>query len=531
MNNYLGFLLEKKLTDLILESKFDVFYDIRYILDNMKSPVAKELRKLIGTDIKNVPTYLGFNDDSDDPSSIKFYNKIQDLDWEVETTVFRKYDPKLIGLFVDDYITKNFMSGDKGKIVKVLSPDELKSNGFDYANHVVHFKRDSDGADLITSIVGLTPIKTKRAQKSSIGRISRRILDKVGKKFTQVEIDDFVNGFKALVELEKNVGDRIELVKGEDIRYWYLYERYTPNKSGTLHTSCMRYSKCQKYFGIYVDNPKVCQLLILKELENDSYIEARALVWRLSNGMTFMDRIYYSSPHQVDIIINYAKKMGWLYKSKQDSGEDTTILMPDGTEYYETLHVELNDTYFSYYPYMDTFKRLIHGDGLYSGDYSDTEQDMETTNGGQCEDCEGRGEIECSYCDGRGEIECGECDGEGSIECRDCDGDGDIECSTCDGYGEIECGECDGDSEIDCVDCGGDGEIDGEECSTCVGSGKSACDNCVSGKVECYSCSGSGEKKCLDCKGRGKIECDDCYNGSNECYNCEGSGNVECRSC
>lgn len=521
MKDYLNFILEKRLTDIILEAKFDMFTDIKYILDKMKSPISKELRLLVGVDIKNAPNFLGLNDESEDPASINFYNKIEDLEWKVRTRAYRIISEEITNLF-DDYDPGGpdvVKMGDVGNIIKSVIIDD---------KNFVHF-RNKDGYDMITRFDGLDPVRTKRSQKSVIGRISRRILDKVGKKFTQVEIDDFVNEFKALVELEKSVGDRFELVKGEYIRYWYLDDRYVSG-SGTLHSSCMKYSKCQKFLNIYVEN-KACRLLILKGFFDNSLIEARALVWKLSNGETFLDRIYYTSPHQVDIIINYAIDNGWLYKSKQDSSEDTEIIMPDGTEYGEILHVELNDTYFSYYPYMDTFKRLIHGDGLYSGDYSDTEQDMETTNGGQCEDCDGRGETDCGSCDGGGEIECGECDGSGNIDCHECDGDGDIECSTCDGDGEVECGECDGYGEFDCGGCYGDGEVDGEECSNCSGTGKSNCDNCSSGKVECYSCNGEGEKKCDECKGRGNTECDECYNGSNECYNCEGSGIVECSTC
>jgi len=74
----------------------------------------------------------------------------------------------------------------------------------------------------------------------------------------------------------------------------------------------------------------------------------------------------------------------------------------------------------------------------------------------------------CSACDGTGEekVQCDECQGsgEGDDTCPECQGSGNDEeyggdCENCDGEGEVSpdsCDECDGDGEVD-GDCTADG--------------------------------------------------------------------------
>ena len=521
MNDYINFRFSNTFLKLINESRFTLFDDITFILNNMKSPIAKELLSIRGSEIKGAPNYLGIDSESDDPAAITFYNRERDLDWEVVSSAYIIDNPLLQAENGGGFLSSGANMNDRGKVIKVV----------DEPTKMAHFVK-TDGSKFLFQMNGLRPIKTKNHQKSVIGRLSRRILSKVDKKFTQVEIDDFVNEFKALVENEKSSEDRMELVKGDEIQHWYLFSRYTDKTSGTLHSSCMRYEECQDFFGIYTDNSDVCQLLILRDDIDSEYIEARALVWKLHDGTTFMDRVYYSSPHIVDIFTNYAKERGWCYKSKQDSGNKTKIVFGDESEYDKILFVKLNDTYFDYYPYMDTLKCLLHGSGLYS-DISSRDMWLESTNGNVCEDCDGRRDVECSDCEGDGEVECRECDGRGNINCSECDGEGEVECDRCDGHGELDCSQCDGGGEVECGECDGYGEVDDKECGSCYGSGNIKCDECdESGKVECSKCDGDATIKCRPCDGDGEEECEDCDGRGNvECYRCEGDGRVECDSC
>ena len=101
-------------------------------------------------------------------------------------------------------------------------------------------------------------------------------------------IKKFNNAVKSKRE---NIFKDFKIVKDEDIRKYYLYESYESDNH-TLGGSCMRYEKCQKYLDIYVKNPEVCQLLILKSDDDKDKIKGRALIWKLTNGEYYMDRIY-----------------------------------------------------------------------------------------------------------------------------------------------------------------------------------------------------------------------------------------------
>lgn len=100
------------------------------------------------------------------------------------------------------------------------------------------------------------------------------------------------------------------------------------------------------YFDIYIQNPKVCSLMILKSDVDTEKIIGRALVWKLSNGNTYMDRIYTHFDSDVNLFRNYAKQNGWV------THYDNIKLKHDEMEYYL---VDLENVDFYYYPYADTF--------------------------------------------------------------------------------------------------------------------------------------------------------------------------------
>lgn len=171
-----------------------------------------------------------------------------------------------------------------------------------------------------------------------IGRYSKRIINihkTIPIKDSDIEV--FVNYYKSSFDYNKGLRDRLSIVKGDDIKHWYLEENYEPG-GGSLNNSCMRYEKCQKYLDIYSLNPEVCSMLILKS-ENGKLL-ARSLVWVLKNGSTYMDRVYTSKDSDSNIFKDYAKERGWL-----------TYYTGGG----KNLSVGLGDHSFEKYPYMDTF--------------------------------------------------------------------------------------------------------------------------------------------------------------------------------
>jgi hypothetical protein len=303
-----------------------------------------------------------------------------------------------------------------------------------------------------------------------------------------------------------------ELVSGDKIGYWYNHRRYEMIK-GTLSNSCMS-SVPTNFFDIYMDNPSVCNLLILKNDDGDK-IRGRALVWHLTSpeGVTFMDRVYSHEDSDVELFREYAKSKGWYYKPRNDSSDSSDMVSPSGGKInMGDLVVMVKKGEYDRYPYIDTIKNYTPRTGkLTTGS---GEMSLEDTDGG------GGG---CEYCNGDGEVECYECEGGRTESCNDCDGDGMVDCNTCDGDRKIECDTCDGEGEVDCDTCDGEGkDEDGEDCSDCEGKGK----------VSCTDCNGQGKSECSDCEGRGTEECEECNGrGEHDCNNCGGSGMTECGEC
>ena len=187
-----------------------------------------------------------------------------------------------------------------------------------------------------------------------IGRWVKRLLNEVHKSSVpDSKIEEFVNIYKSIVD-GGDLGN-FELVSGEDIRKWYLSSNYEIVR-GQLGNSCMRYADCQTYFDIYVKNPEVCQLLILKSDIHKDEIKGRALVWKLTDGTYYMDRIYTINDSDRLLFLDYArlKKIQYSYDSNKIGGN---------------IEVQLgNHGYYNKYPYMDTFLAYSPSKNMLSDD-------------------------------------------------------------------------------------------------------------------------------------------------------------------
>jgi hypothetical protein len=391
---------------------------------------------------------------------------------------------------------------------------------------------------------------TKARTEMKIGRWTSRIFTEVHKsELPASKIEEFVNLYKAAIDGEDLTN--FELVSGEDIRKWYHENNYKERR-GQLGNSCMRYNNCQDFLDIYVKNPEVCQLLILKSDDDKDKITGRALIWKLKDGEYYMDRIYTIKTADEQLFKEWAIKNKYWFKSNQDFSEFTSFEFhkEDGTvekrqgEF--SVKLDSKGDYHSY-PYMDSFKYYSVSKGaLYNSSNFGYDYELVDTEGGNgsCSECGGNGRVECSRCDGDGTDECDECNGRGKVECDDCSGAGEVECHICDGEGtdkcsscggsgKDECEDCDGSGKEECEDCGGSGEIDGDECDSCLGNGKHECSSCGGeGGKECSDCDGEGRSECNRCKGDGTIKCNNCDgDGDLECDDCDGSGERECPRC
>jgi hypothetical protein len=314
---------------------------------------------------------------------------------------------------------------------------------------------------------------TKNRQEIYVGRGIRALLNSAGIKFTDDELGDFVNIYKKTVDKMNDIYQYFDVVSGEDIGHWYNYTNYKERR-GTLGSSCMS-NVPKRYFDIYMSNTDVCSLIILKSIEDEKLIMGRALLWTLSDGKKFVDRIYTINDSDVGLFRDYAKENGWYVKYYNSSSDSGRVIDPKTGDMIDlgTITVNIRTGEYDGYPYLDTLKYFIPSKGTLSNEGSSDSYSLESTNGDLWR---------CEYCDGHGNQTCGNCDGDGWWDCNRCSGSGERECGECSGSGKVE------------------GEEGEEECSECGGSGNN----------ECSYCDGSGREDCEDCSGRGQHSCYEC---------------------
>ena len=143
-----------------------------------------------------------------------------------------------------------------------------------------------------------------------------------------------------------------------------ILDNYVPCEVTTLGNSCMRHSYCQKYFDIYTENEDVCSLLVLKESDK---VKGRALLWVLDNGDFYMDRIYTASDSDKHLFEEWADEHNYRKYSND----------------HKSKSVEVEESSYDYYPYMDTFYSFDTNDNtLRSNDGGSDCIKLQDTNGG-----------------------------------------------------------------------------------------------------------------------------------------------------
>lgn len=315
---------------------------------------------------------------------------------------------------------------------------------------------------------------SKGRQEIFVGRGIRALLTSAGVKFLDKDLEEFVNLYKATVDKMNDRFQYFQSVKEQEIGHWYNYRNYK-ERSGSLGSSCMS-NVNPDYFDIYMSNPDVCELVILKSEEDDSLIVGRALLWTLSDGKKFMDRIYTIKDSDVQLFRDWAKENGWYSKQYNSSTDSGRAIDPNTGEQVDlgTLIVNIKKGMYEAYPYLDTLKYFRPQEGTLSNKRTGGEEYTLEDTGGEL--------YRCEYCGGSGNQTCGNCDGDGWFDCYRCSGSGELNCGECNGSGKIE------------------GEEGEEECPECGGSGHN----------ECSSCDGSGREDCGDCDGRGEHSCYEC---------------------
>lgn len=229
-----------------------------------------------------------------------------------------------------DLFKKIFIrSIDTNKYYNILLLMKIYNEGYRY----VDIGRDSvmNVSFLPSNAKVEDPWSSKKRSYTRIGRI----LNKIG-----LVSELFAN--KYIAELSKELGYyKIIEVKGDEIEHWYDVDNTVC--TGDLRDSCMR-DKSPDIFKIYMRNPEVCSLLILRDKSLPDQILGRALLWKTNMGM-YMDRVYVSDYKNRQMFINYASEHGYL---RYDENKDRY------TDFFVRLKNRVKPTKCSN-PYMDTF--------------------------------------------------------------------------------------------------------------------------------------------------------------------------------
>jgi hypothetical protein len=213
-----------------------------------------------------------------------------------------------------------------------------------------------------------------------IGKLAKNILSSLDIVISNKEVEEFVNLFKASYDILNNKDSMFRLVSGDEIAHWYNFENYYSDY-GTLGNSCMS-RKEPDFFEIYTTN-KNCKLLILLsddgELRGGEYnsnkIVGRALVWtgnlmfdgKLEKEIIVMDRVYTNYDSDVEVFIEYSKRMGWYHKTRQSSSCEPISSNNESIIFYNNsinkftceFIIPLENYILEKYPYIDTFYYLM----------------------------------------------------------------------------------------------------------------------------------------------------------------------------
>lgn len=214
----------------------------------------------------------------------------------------------------------------KGEIAYFKSSEAfnfvLKSMKFtikELYNDCSNFDLVKDNIDMISFIpskkIGLEN-QEKFRQQTRAGRVFK----KLNPTLTEVQVENFVNLYRAEVESFYTPVD-IGVVTGNDIVYWYSEKRYATG-SGTLNHSCMRGEGAQNKVSFYSKFPDKIALAIITKKDK---LYGRSLIWRGDDGRIYMDRIYTVNSHDENVFMKFASQKNYITRNSLMNNKDKRI--------------------------------------------------------------------------------------------------------------------------------------------------------------------------------------------------------------
>lgn len=200
------------------------------------------------------------------------------------------------------------------------------------------------------------------------GKLVSRIFSKsyIEDNIRARDIEFFTNQYTAIVR------DKVDfrLVKGNDIKKYYLGENYDQNcPGGSLRGSCMKDEDRNKFMDFYAKNDNVSMLVAFSE---NNKVIARAIIWdnvkfykngKLIDDGSLMDRIYFTYDWLESKFKKWGKEEGCYVKYRQSHDAQTQFISPNGDVQDLKVEVPLN-LRFEFYPYMDTISHPDYNKGV-----------------------------------------------------------------------------------------------------------------------------------------------------------------------
>lgn len=425
INKYKDFISEQ----LMLESNIVYSDKFKLVMNKIGNETSKKILELENKDIDVDHNYYDIDTLSND--KITFINDKRAKSMEI----LYNYKGGFGGIIKTSNIKVYHLMGivnlpqypylpSSSEVIKVIKRENI--DGIEYALY------ETNGEEGICKFDDLEEINSneqpywiENRQEIKVGRAIRTLL-KISKiKYTDSEIEEFVNKYKAIIDQLSGKFNNFELVSGSDILKYYKHNSYL-TQEGNLGKSCMKNSP-SNYFDIYVENPEVCQMLILKSSLDNNKIIGRALLWTLDSGEKLLDRIYTEKDSDVELFKKYARGEKWYSKFYNNNSQSTIVVdYIDGDILDLDILVRTKPNTYKKYPYMDTLKFWCPVDHTLTVDEDVTkvQYKLESMYGahesdGDCKECEGSGFLPCDLCSGEKDSGCDECDN-GMINCDYC---------------------------------------------------------------------------------------------------------------
>jgi hypothetical protein len=192
--------------------------------------------------------------------------------------------------------------------------------------------------------------------------IKKLFCERFKKYLKEADFECFSNQYKAEYNEDGYTFDLRPNVEIPDV-----YDMGRKNGGGSLNSSCMNGDT--EYLEIY----KHCNSLQILTLTNaNELLCGRALIWKVSNEITLMDRIYVSDDFMYDSFLRYATTHKFWIKQDYKSYDNKQDFIDSEGNIVNGEHFTIyTDTDFEQYPYIDTFQYGNDGElNNYSGDYT-----------------------------------------------------------------------------------------------------------------------------------------------------------------